>query len=170
MDATLFLQRMEQYHKKVWPNADEHELQPVIVVHCKAGKGRTGMMICSLLIFLGMCDTHIDAMAHYNKTRAETGKALTINSQKRYVKFFCGFLYYKLRDESTPDERAMTFFELSLRKHNYLSFNRVFEDMRNEVVDFHSICLGPFNTRPTKFEFTIAYMKKDVIEPIFNYM
>ena len=64
----------------------------------------------------------------------------------------------------------MTFFELSLRKHNYLSFNRVFEDMRNEVVDFHSICLGPFNTRPTKFEFTIAYMKKDVIEPIFNYM
>ena len=38
----------------------------------------------------------------------------------------------------------MTFFELALRKHNYLSFNRVFEDMRNEVVDFHSICLGPF--------------------------
>ena len=63
----------------------------------------------------------------------------------------------------------MTFFELSLRKHNYLSFNRVFEDMRNEVVDFHSICLGPFPSQFTKLELIISYMKKDTIEPIFSY-
>ena len=63
----------------------------------------------------------------------------------------------------------MHFFELSLRKHNYLSFNRVFEDMRNEVVDFHSICLGPFPARIDKFDIIISYMKKDAIEPIFNW-
>lgn len=63
----------------------------------------------------------------------------------------------------------MTFFELSLRKHNYLSFNRVFEDMRNEVVDFHSICLGPFPSSFTKLDLIISYMKKDTIEPIFTY-
>ena len=62
------------------------------------------------------------------------------------MRFFCGFLYYKLREENNQEEQKMTFFELSLRKHNYLSFNRVFEDMRNEVVDFHSICLGPFSS------------------------
>ena len=123
---------------------DLKDQQPIIVVHCKAGKGRTGMMICSLLVFLGMFDTHLEAINHYNKTRAANLKALTINSQKRYVKFFTGFLYYKLRDMKKEDERGMTFFELSLRKHNYLTFNRVFEDLRNEVVDFHSICLGPF--------------------------
>ena len=119
-------------------------MQPVIVVHCKAGKGRTGMMICSLLVYLGMFKTHYDAIAHYNRSRAKNGKALTINSQKRYVKFFCGFLHYKLRDETKPKEKDMTFFELSLRNYNYLSKNRIFEDMRNENVDFHSICLGPF--------------------------
>lgn len=63
----------------------------------------------------------------------------------------------------------MTFFELSLRKHNYLSFNRVFEDMRNEVVDFHSICLGPFPKNFQNFDITISYMKKDTIEHIFEY-
>ena len=111
-------------------------------------------MICSLLVFLGMFDTHVEAINHYNKTRAANLKALTINSQKRYVKFFTGFLYYKLRDMNKEDERGMTFFELSLRKHNYLSFNRVFEDMRNEVVDFHSICLGPFPSQ-MRFDITI---------------
>ena len=56
------------------------ELEPVIVVHCKAGKGRTGMMICSLLVFLGMFKTHTQAIAHYNGARARNNKALTINS------------------------------------------------------------------------------------------
>ena len=63
----------------------------------------------------------------------------------------------------------MTFFELSLRKHNYLSFNRVFEDMRNEVVDFYSICLGPFSSQFPNFEIVISFMKKDTIESIFSY-
>jgi len=55
---------MEQYHKKSMDAREE--TQPVIVVHCKAGKGRTGMMICSLLVFLGMFNTHAEAIDHYN--------------------------------------------------------------------------------------------------------
>ena len=82
MDAALFLQRMEQYHKiqqKRDPELSKLE-QPIIVVHCKAGKGRTGMMICALLIFLGMFKTHSESILHYNKMRAKNMKALTINS------------------------------------------------------------------------------------------
>lgn len=126
-------------------------------------------MICSLLVFLGMFKTHTQAIDHYNNQRAQNKKALTINSQKRYVKFFCGFLHYKLRDSMKQEESQQTFFELSLRKHNYLSFNRVFEDMRNEVVDFHSICLGPFNQQFANFDIIVSYMKKDEIEHIFSY-
>ena len=167
---------MEQYHKlhkQIYKDNEEltkemNQTAPVVVVHCKAGKGRTGMMICSLLVFLGMFKTHKEAIDHYNEKRAKNKKALTINSQKRYVKFFCGFLHYKLREEGNQKEKEMTFFELSLRKHNYLTFNRVFEDMRNEVVDFHSICLGPF-TAQLDFNIILSYMKKDTIEPIFNY-
>ena len=65
LDAALFLQRMEQYHKNSGESIENN--QPVIVVHCKAGKGRTGMMICSLLVFLGMFNTHAKAIEHYNK-------------------------------------------------------------------------------------------------------
>ena len=85
MDAALFLQKMEQYHRATytgerWKEWDKYDKSPVIVVHCKAGKGRTGMMICALLIFLGMFKTHVDSIAHYNASRAKNGKALTINS------------------------------------------------------------------------------------------
>jgi hypothetical protein len=42
--------------------------------------------------------------------------------------------------------------------------------MRNEVVDLHSICLGPFTSQFTNFDIIVSYMKKDTIEPIFSYV
>jgi len=38
-------------------------------VHCKAGKGRTGVMICSYLIFSGLCKDSERAFAHYAEAR-----------------------------------------------------------------------------------------------------
>jgi hypothetical protein len=112
------------------------------VVHCKAGKGRTGMMICALMVFLGMFDSEISAREHYDSQRAKPGtKALTINSQKRYVKFFEGFLYYKLAENAFPSK---SFFETAILRRNYMSCSGVFEDMENETLDLLSICIGPF--------------------------
>lgn len=65
---------------------------PAIVVHCKAGKGRTGMMISALLLFISMYKSAADAISHYNKVRVIDDKGLTIASQKRYVSFLEGFL------------------------------------------------------------------------------
>ena len=61
-------------------------------------------------------------------------------------------------------EKNQTYFELALKKHNYLSFNRVFEDMRSEVLDCYSIVLGPFPSKPEKFEIKISRLVKAKIE------
>jgi phosphatidylinositol-3,4,5-trisphosphate 3-phosphatase/dual-specificity protein phosphatase PTEN len=80
---------MEQYKTTQFNDRSE---KPAIVVHCKAGKGRTGMMISALLLFIGMYPSAETAINHYNRVRVIDDKGLTIASQKRYVKFLEGFL------------------------------------------------------------------------------
>jgi phosphatidylinositol-3,4,5-trisphosphate 3-phosphatase/dual-specificity protein phosphatase PTEN len=51
-----------------------------VAVHCKAGKGRTGMMISSFLIYSEAFETVDEAIEHYNKKRTKDNKGLTIQS------------------------------------------------------------------------------------------
>jgi phosphatidylinositol-3,4,5-trisphosphate 3-phosphatase/dual-specificity protein phosphatase PTEN len=46
----------------------------VASVHCKAGKGRTGVMICCYLVFSGLCKNADEAFEHYAKSRTYNGK------------------------------------------------------------------------------------------------
>jgi len=93
-------------------------------------------------------------------------KALTIMSQRRYVKFFVGFLHKLAAEQGKKEE---TFFELSLRQNNHLSFNRVFEDMRQQTLDFYSICLGPFPAEVKGFDVLISTLHKDEIKLMTSY-
>jgi hypothetical protein len=68
-----------------------HEIKDpknVIVIHCKAGKGRTGLMTTSYLLFKGCCKTAIEAIQFYGNRRTTNGEGLTIASQIRYLGYF----------------------------------------------------------------------------------
>ena len=61
-------------------------------VHCKAGKGRTGVMICSYLVFSHLCESSEKAFRYYARIRTKDNTGVTIPSQKRYIKYFETFL------------------------------------------------------------------------------
>jgi len=62
--------------------------QNIVAVHCKAGKGRTGLMICCYLIYSNFLNTAEQALKYYGLMRTTNGKGVTIQSQIRYLEFF----------------------------------------------------------------------------------
>lgn len=64
----------------------------IAAVHCKAGKGRTGVMICSYLIFSNICSSSEKAFRYYARIRTKDNTGVTIPSQRRYIKYFETFL------------------------------------------------------------------------------
>jgi phosphatidylinositol-3,4,5-trisphosphate 3-phosphatase/dual-specificity protein phosphatase PTEN len=86
----------------------------VVVIHCKAGKSRTGLMICCLLIYLNYADTAEEAIAYYNLRRTHDGKGLTLASQQRYLRYY--ELSYKQPEEGYPEGKKK--FLRSIRLHH----------------------------------------------------
>eukprot|EP00916_Digyalum_oweni_P006818 GHVL01011656.1.p1 GENE.GHVL01011656.1~~GHVL01011656.1.p1 ORF type:complete len:650 (+),score=58.10 GHVL01011656.1:2073-4022(+) len=65
----------------------------VIAVHCKGGKGRTGLAIAAWLLYAGMCQNYIEALDMFETRRADSHfgeKRQTVSnaSQLRYLEYF----------------------------------------------------------------------------------
>ena len=69
----------------------EGDPEHVVAVHCKAGKGRTGVMICSYLLWMGLPECGGDAQAAialFRARRTTDGDACVQPSQCKYVHLF----------------------------------------------------------------------------------
>ncbi|PNS95990.1 hypothetical protein POPTR_017G089700v4 [Populus trichocarpa] len=89
-----------------WLSSDPRN---IAVVHCMAGKGRTGLMVCAYLVYSGM--TPEDALQLYANKRTTNNQGVSIPSQRRYVGYWAEALSFPKRvydshrgDGHTPPE------------------------------------------------------------------
>ncbi|PON40796.1 Atypical dual specificity phosphatase, subfamily A [Parasponia andersonii] len=64
----------------------------IAVIHCMAGKGRTGLMVCAYLVYGGMSAE--DALQLYAHKRTTNNEGVSIPSQRRYVGYWAHVLSF----------------------------------------------------------------------------
>lgn len=115
----------------------------VVAIHCKAGKGRTGVMIVALMLFMKLFDSLDAALKHYNVKRTRDGKGITIASQIRFLRYFSHSLSQIGR--SLPAKRPIRLRALSFSPIPWFDMDggcTPFFQVRARVIDHTHFPLG----------------------------
>jgi protein-tyrosine phosphatase len=93
----LLLRIVQEIHNFLMANS-----QNVVVVHCLAGKGRTGTVIAAYLIFSGLFDNADAAMNYFAVQRSVNNWGITGPSQKKYIQYFAELWKKKEKPSQDP--------------------------------------------------------------------
>jgi len=98
------LRMMLDFCKSMEIFLEEHPAN-VAVIHCKAGKGRTGVMISAFMLHDRFFVNADDALAFYGFARTNDCEGVTIPSQRAYVHYYASLmkdsrLQERVRDKS----------------------------------------------------------------------
>ena len=102
-----FCRDVEQYLKR--------QRDGVAVVHCKAGKGRTGFLISCYFIYTNSeWFSAARALRFFALKRTKDAKGVTIPSQRRYVYYFEQLMRDSLKQPRLPETRRVRLMRISL--------------------------------------------------------
>ncbi|XP_055298204.1 phosphatidylinositol 3,4,5-trisphosphate 3-phosphatase cnrN [Sitodiplosis mosellana] len=117
-----------------WLSADKKH---VAAVHCKAGKGRTGTMICCYMLYNGRFSSASEALRFYGEKRTHDHKGVTIPSQRRYVEY-----YARLINSQKPyDPVPLKICEIKLSPLPFISSHQGSVHLKISYVDNDEECV-----------------------------
>ena len=156
----------------------------VVAIHCKAGKGRTGTIICAYLLFTGIALNSVKAFEMYGTRRSKEKRGVTVPSQRRYIQHFetylsCNFQrpYFKLIPKIIKNfltKPKGNLLKKIMNEKNYYNFDNRFiikkikigpfsskVEMDCKIIDFQDIEL--FNTENGDYQFKTSYQNVEGI-------
>ena len=92
----------------------------------QAGKGRSGLMICMLLLRMGMFSDAAAAIEYYNKVRTRDGNGVRVPSQRRYTAYYQQLLERVKANHRNPlhGEHMVTVPQGAAKHHPQLTLAR----------------------------------------------